>query len=212
MTPNSSTHNGDSPDKPIGGSLSLAFGAAAASLRNNSSRHRDTRREIEKEDPDAVEPHTVDPGVTPHPQIAEARHDDARDSTNARAPEAASPRRGRRDAPAISPRGRWRAVPVRHREDIDVLLLAAARRRPANGPELIDLVRRLSGGTFRLQARSVYRELHHLKNNRLIRISWADGTRRYLLTPLGERVLNTRRHEWAAFSNGFNKVLDMGHE
>jgi DNA-binding PadR family transcriptional regulator len=101
-------------------------------------------------------------------------------------------------------------VPVRHREDMAVLLLAAAGHSPGNAAHLIDVVRRLSGGIFSLPEHSVYHALHRLRNNRLMRVSWADGTRRYLLTPLGERVLDTRRREWVAFSEGFDRVLDAG--
>jgi DNA-binding PadR family transcriptional regulator len=93
---------------------------------------------------------------------------------------------------------------------MDVLLLAAAGHSPGNAAHLIGVVRRLSGGIFSLPEHSVYHALHRLRNNRLMRISWEDGTRRYLLTPLGERVLETRRREWAAFSEGMDKVLDAG--
>ena len=136
--------------------------------------------------------------------------DDVRRSARTRAPAAANPQRPRHADPAPTPRPRFRTVPVRHREDMAVLLLAAAGHSPGNAAHLIDVVRRLSGGIFSLPEHTVYHALHRLRNNRLMRVSWEDGTRRYLLTPLGERVLETRRREWAAFSEGMDRVLDAG--
>jgi DNA-binding PadR family transcriptional regulator len=134
--------------------------------------------------------------------------DDVRKSTTTRARAETNAQRARRDAPAATPRPRLRVVQVRHRDDLAVLLLAAAGHSPGNAPHLIDVVRRLSGGVFRLSEHTVYHALHRLKDNRLVWISWEDGSRRYMLTPLGERVLDTRRREWAAFSYGFDKVLN----
>jgi DNA-binding PadR family transcriptional regulator len=136
--------------------------------------------------------------------------DDVRKSARTGASATTNRKRAPSDAPAAAPRQRVRVVPVRHREDVAVLLLAAARHSPGNGPHLIEVVRRLSGGVFVLSEITVYHALHRLKNNRLMRISWEDGTRRYLPTPLGERVLETRRREWIAFSAGFDKVLGAG--
>jgi DNA-binding PadR family transcriptional regulator len=99
-------------------------------------------------------------------------------------------------------------VNVRDRQHVDVLLLAAATKGPAGGRELIDLVRRRSGGLFVLPVSTVYRELHRLTNNRLMQVAWSGNARRYQLTPLGERVLATRRREWEAFSHGFDRVLE----
>jgi DNA-binding PadR family transcriptional regulator len=99
-------------------------------------------------------------------------------------------------------------VKVRDRQHVDMLLLAAATTGPANGRELIALVRERSGGLFQLSVSTVYRELHRLANNRLMQPTWNGRARRYLLTPLGERVLATRRREWEAFSHGFDRVLE----
>ena len=54
----------------------------------------------------------------------------------------------------------------------------------------------------------VFHELHRLANNRLMQVTGNGRARRYSLTPLGERVLTTRRREWEAFSHGLNGVLD----
>ena len=125
-------------------------------------------------------------------------------------PAAATPRpvSGLPDVPA--PRRRSRVVEVRDRRHVDVLLLAAATAGPANGHELIDRVRRRSGGLFVLSPRVVIHQLHRLTSNRLVRVVGDGRVRRYAVTPLGERVLATRRREWETFSHGFDKALDAG--
>jgi DNA-binding PadR family transcriptional regulator len=142
---------------------------------------------------DAVEPRTVE--------------DDVQDPRSRRAPAARLTRRpGRSPRGSDAPAGRRRfgVVKVRDRQHVDMLLLAAATNGPANGYELIDLVRERSEGLFMLPVGLVYYHLHRLTNNRLMDRS----ARRYLLTPLGKRVLATRRREWEAFSYGFNRVLE----
>jgi DNA-binding PadR family transcriptional regulator len=99
------------------------------------------------------------------------------------------------------------SVQVRHRRDIDVLLLAAAAEGSGNARELIERVRRLSGGALQLSERAVYHELHRLTNDRLMAITRHSGRRRHILTPSGERVLAARRRERRTFSRGVDKVL-----
>jgi DNA-binding PadR family transcriptional regulator len=105
-----------------------------------------------------------------------------------------------------------RVVQVRNRQDVDVLLLAAAKNGPADGGELIDLVRDRSGGRFMQPVSAVYRELHQLRNNQLMQVRWNGNARRCQLTPLGERVLATPRREWEAFSHGFDRVLEAAED
>ena len=93
-----------------------------------------------------------------------------------------------------------------------MLLLAAATNGPANGYELIDLVREWSDGLFVLSLPTVIHELHRLANNRLMQVAGNGGVHRYSLTPLGERVLATRRREWEALSHGLGGVLDAADE
>ena len=132
--------------------------------------------------------------------------DDVQDPRSRRAPAARFARRPRpvpRGSDAAA-RRRFGGVKVRDRQHVDRLLLAAATNGPASGYELIDLVRERSEGILMLPVRIVYYHLHRLTNNRLMDRS----ARRYLLTPLGKRVLATRRREWEAFSYGFNRVLE----
>ena len=161
--------------------LSAVFGSAAAAL---SRRRIRTRRPRRAREPDPVEP--------------EIMEDDVPGTTSRDAPAAAGP----------TPRQRFGVVKVRDRQHVDLLLLAAATKGPANGYELIDLVRERSDGLFVLSLRTVIHELHRLANNRLMQVTGNLGARRYSLTPLGERVLATRRREWEAFSHGLDSVLD----
>jgi DNA-binding PadR family transcriptional regulator len=137
------------------------------------------------------------------------------DPRTRRAPAAARPPRTAVPTPVAprrsdghTPRRRFHVVKVRDRQHVDMLLLAATTTSPANGRELIDLIRERSGGLFQLSVSTVYRELHRLANNRVMQTTWNGSARRYLLTPLGERVLATRRREWEAFSHGFDRVLE----
>lgn len=106
------------------------------------------------------------------------------------------------------PPRRARAVRVRDRRNLDMLLLMVATKEPASGTEFIDLVRECSDGAFVLTQSTVYHALHRLKNDRLISIAWDGGARRYLLTELGARILTSRLREWTAFSHGFERVVE----
>ncbi|WP_345603864.1 PadR family transcriptional regulator [Pseudonocardia adelaidensis] len=123
------------------------------------------------------------------------------DPTSRHAPPAAGPAR------ASAPRRRFGVVKVRDRRHVDLLLLAAATKGPANGHELIDLVRERSDGLFVLPLGVVIHELHRLAKNRLMQVTGNRRGRCYSLTALGERVLATRRREWEAFSHGSHRVL-----
>jgi DNA-binding PadR family transcriptional regulator len=175
--------------------LSSVFGAAAAALPRNIR----GRRPRQSREPDPVE--------------SEIMEDDVPDTTrrhrSAAGPaRAAEPGQVARPAGAPPPRRRFGVVKVRDRQHVDLLLLAAATQGPANGYELIDLVRERSDGLFVLSLRIVVHELRRLSNNRLMQVTGNERVRRYSLTPLGERVLATRRREWEAFSHGLNRVLD----
>lgn len=224
MTSGSSDAVAVGPDQGGGAAdLSSAFGASAASsLRGVHPRRASGGREVAEPTPDADEPAAgvrAD-SLEPDPvEETEPVEDDPQDSRSPRPPSAARHARSariaaptrtvtRRRAKAPAPGRHFGVVRVRDRRNVDLLLLAVAGTGPANGREFIELVRERSDGVFILSERAVYHELHRLKNDRLIRITWSGGARRYLLTTLGERVLTTRRRRWEAFSHGFDKVLE----
>lgn len=209
-----SVSSGVGPEQgAVASDLSSAFGAsAAASLRGSLPRRKSGGQEVEEptsdaDDPAAVESESLEP---------EPVEDDVQDSRNRRAPSAArlvrtaAPTRTvtRRSSDAPAPSPRFRVVRVHDRQNVDVLLLAVVRNGPANGREFIDLVRERSGGVFMLPERTVYHELHRLKNNRLIQVTWNGRARRHLLTALGDRVLTSRLRQWEAFAHGFDGVLE----
>ncbi|MFC5232986.1 PadR family transcriptional regulator [Pseudonocardia zijingensis] len=119
-----------------------------------------------------------------------------------------------RRLPGAPARRRSGVVKVRDRQHVDLLLLAAATTEPANGYEMIDRVRERSDGLFELPLGVVIRALHRLVTNRLVQVTGGGGgrVRRYSATPLGMRVLATRRREWEAFSRGLDNVLDAAEE
>ena len=204
MSPTSSAAADGHDPRAAAVDLSNVFGAAAAASVRRRFRPRRTRRT--REPPDSTS--HADELAT-----VEIMEDDVHDARSSRAP--VRPARGaaqtpdvrRSDAPA--PRRRFGAVKVRDRQHVDLLLLAAAATGPANGHELIDLVRERSDGLFTLSLPVVVQQLHRLTNNRLLQVTGDRGARRrYFPTPLGERVLATRRREWEAFSHGLDRVLD----
>jgi DNA-binding PadR family transcriptional regulator len=188
----SATENGHER-RPAAIDLSSVFGAAAAAL---SRRRIRTRHRRQARGPDSVE--------------LEIMEDDVADPTSRRASAAgpAEPGRVALLPGDHAPRRPIGVVEVRDRQHLDLLLLAAATKGPANGRELIDLVRDRSDGLFVLSLRVVIRELHRLANNRLMQVTGNERVRRYALTALGERALATRRREWEAFSHGLDRVLN----
>lgn len=208
----SAAHDGHE-HRPAAVDLSAVFGAPAAALSRRRIRTRRSRqaREPEERASDADE-RASGKSDPVEPEIVE---DDVNDTNSRRAPAAARsvhtamPRPVSHPSEAPTSRRRFGVVKVRDRRYVDLLLLAAATKGPANGHEFIDLVRERSDGIFVLSLRTVVHQLHRLTDNRLIQVTGGIGRgRRYSLTPLGERVLATRRREWEAFSRGFNRVLD----
>jgi len=96
---------------------------------------------------------------------------------------------------------------------LDLLLLAVLEDRPAHGYEIIDTLRRRSGGTFDLPEGTVYPALHRLEENGLLSSRWSEsGARRrrvYHLTPRGQRVLARRHAEWSRFAQAVNSTVGI---
>jgi DNA-binding PadR family transcriptional regulator len=198
--------------RPAAVDLSSVFGTAAAALSRRRIRTRRPRQApgLEGRTSDADEAATgksdsVEPEIM-EDEVHDTKSSRARASARSVRSAAPGPVSRRSDAPA--PRRRFSGVKVRDRQHVDLLLLAAATKGPANGHEFISLVHERSDGIFVLSLRTVIHELHRLANNRLMQVTGNGRVRCYSLTPLGERVLATRRREWEAFSHGFNRVFD----
>jgi DNA-binding PadR family transcriptional regulator len=95
---------------------------------------------------------------------------------------------------------------------LDLLLLAAVRRRPAHGYAIVADLRRLSLGTFDLPEGTIYPALYRLERGELLASDWsaAGGRRRrvYRLTARGEQVLSAYLAEWDWLRSGVNAVLE----
>lgn len=173
------------PGDPGRPGLSSAFGTSAAgSLRGLLSPRRTAVRSVDPVDTDA----------SPRPA---ATQDETPEETIVEQPRKRPARRPQRPA-----------MKVRDRKDVDLLLLAVAREGAASGREFLDQVHERSGGAFDLSERSVYHQLHRLRNDRLIRDTGRGEARRFVLTSLGERVLATRVRDRDAFVRGLDRVLD----
>ena len=85
---------------------------------------------------------------------------------------------------------------------LDMIVLAD---RPAHGYEIIDTLRRRSGGTFDLPEGTVYPALHRLEQQGFLASRWTTGDtgrerRIYALTRSGRRALADRRAVWHRFA------------
>jgi PadR family transcriptional regulator, regulatory protein PadR len=92
------------------------------------------------------------------------------------------------------------------RVHLDLLLLAVIRDQPGNGSAVIRELRERSGGRFTPSSQLVYKVLHHLERNRLVRRSSADPGH-YQLAEAGRRVLRAKRREWESFVGSVEDVL-----
>ncbi|WP_345377753.1 PadR family transcriptional regulator [Pseudonocardia yuanmonensis] len=106
---------------------------------------------------------------------------------------------------ARTPRPRYGEVRLRDARQLDLLILAVVEDRPENGRVVHRMLRERSDGVFQPSLQGTYHRLHRLKNDRLITLGPA--RRNYRLTPLGERILASRRREWAAFAHGVDRVV-----
>lgn len=94
------------------------------------------------------------------------------------------------------------------RSTLDLLLLGAIHDAPGDGAAVRDAVLDRSGGALVLSAGPVYRALHRLERNRLVRRP--AGSRGYRLTPGGERVLRSQTREFEAHVRAVRAVLPGG--
>jgi PadR family transcriptional regulator PadR len=99
------------------------------------------------------------------------------------------------------------------RELLDLLVLAALRRRSLHGYALIEELRRLSGGAFDLAEGRVYPALHRLEREGLLASRWSANVGRarrvYRLTGAGEQELAAREEAWRELSTNVGRVLDV---
>jgi transcriptional regulator len=97
---------------------------------------------------------------------------------------------------------------------LEPLLLAVLETGPSHGYEILDSLRRRSGGVFDLPEGTIYPALHRLED-----AGWVTSTREviegrrrrvYRLTASGRRALAASRTRWDEFSGAVARVLAWG--
>lgn len=95
---------------------------------------------------------------------------------------------------------------------LDLLILETLARGESYGYQIAQHVLAASDDRFDLKEGSLYPALHRLERQKLLRSRWVptdEGRRRkyYTLTPAGQRALESKREDWAQFSDAVNGVL-----
>jgi transcriptional regulator len=100
------------------------------------------------------------------------------------------------------------------RGTLDLLVLRTLELQPLHGVAIADRIRQLTGGTFNVQAGSLFPALHRLEQEGWIAGEWTtDQARRvksYGLTPDGRRQLTAEKRHWSRIVAAVGQVLDAG--
>lgn len=101
-----------------------------------------------------------------------------------------------------------------HKDVVDLLLLAAVRRRPLHGYALVEELRRFSDGEFDLAEGTLYPALRRLEHAGLLTSRWSTAGGRprrvYRLTRAGRHALDEREAAWRRFATAVDVVLEPG--
>ena len=98
------------------------------------------------------------------------------------------------------------------RGTLDLLILRTLALRPLHGVAIADRIRQVTGGTFSVQAGSLFPALHRLEQDGWIAGEWTttDGGRRakgYTLTAAGRRQLTAETRQWERIVAAVGQVL-----
>lgn len=85
-------------------------------------------------------------------------------------------------------------IRVRERAQVDLLVLATLAEGPMNGFEVLDALAARVGEQVTIPEGRIFPTLHRLARNRLVRRE-REGSRRYVLTDIGERSMRARAAE-----------------
>ena len=99
------------------------------------------------------------------------------------------------------------------RGTLDLLILRTLDLQPLHGVAIADRIRQVTGGTFSVQAGSLFPALHRLEQEGWIAGEWttSDPGRRvkaYTLTTAGRRQLTAERRLWDRIVMAVGQVLD----
>jgi len=97
------------------------------------------------------------------------------------------------------------------RGTLDLLILKTLQLEPLHGVAIADRIKQVTGGTFQVQAGSLFPALHRLEADDLIAGEWAitDGrrTKSYSLTTSGKRHLTAETKQWERVVAAMAQVL-----
>jgi transcriptional regulator len=94
---------------------------------------------------------------------------------------------------------------------LDLMILKTLALQPLHGVAIADRLKQITGGTFRVQAGSLFPALHRLEADDLITGEWSvvDGRRikSYALTVAGRRQLAAETKQWERIVAAVGQVL-----
>ena len=97
------------------------------------------------------------------------------------------------------------------RGTLDLLILKTLALEPLHGVAVADRLSQITGGTFQVQAGSLFPALHRLEADDLITGEWSvvDGRRikSYALTAAGRRQLAVETKQWERIVAAVSQVL-----
>ena len=98
------------------------------------------------------------------------------------------------------------------RGTLDLLILRTLALQPLHGVAIADRIQQITGGTFVVQAGSLFPALHRLEQEGYIEGEWtvSEGGRRiksYVLTTAGKRQLSAEKKEWERIVDAVGQVL-----
>lgn len=101
------------------------------------------------------------------------------------------------------------------RGTLDLLILRTLALQPLHGVAIADRIRQVTGGTFSVQAGSLFPALHRLEQDAWIAGEWTtteQGRRvkAYTLTPAGRRQLTAETRQWERIVAAVGQVLQTG--
>ncbi|GLZ46549.1 hypothetical protein Acsp06_27340 [Actinomycetospora sp. NBRC 106375] len=156
--------------------------------------------------PDGAAPSPAAPGAHPPERAApeQAPRPGGRPTTTARS----AGRTTGREARATTGNRRWGSVRLASPEHVELLVLVALSRGPADGRELAGRLRTDSAGDLAPPPTTVQRTLHQLVRHGLA--ERADDTERrcYRLTELGRRIVRARVRAWRSLRRAVDAVVD----
>ena len=107
---------------------------------------------------------------------------------------------------------RWGPVRLSSLEHVELLVLVALRRGPADGREIAERLRHDSGGGLTPPPTTVQRTVHHLARHGLVERDTATARRRYRLTEPGRRAVRARVRAWQALRRAVDAVVRAADE